>query len=76
MDLSKAIKNTKYKVSEISSQEIESRLLNFGIYPGAEVTLKRKAPIFGNPMLFEIDDRQIALTKEEAKLIFVEAQNE
>lgn len=55
----------------IEDELISSRFYKLGFYPGALVTKKRKAPLFGDPILFQIGDSQVVLTKSESKLIEV-----
>ena len=73
MNLAQSKKNIVYKVEDIKSDSelIKSRLFQLGFTLGNTLILKRKAPIFGDPLLFEIGVSQIALTKEEASLIQV-----
>jgi Fe2+ transport system protein FeoA len=52
--------------------EIESRLMHLGFINGAKVTVKKKAPIFKEPILVEVRGRMIALTLSEAALVQVE----
>ena len=70
--LSQAKKRVKYIIQHVDGDsESLSRLNKLGFYPGQTVTLKRKAPLFGNPMLFQIEHGQYALTKNEAALVEV-----
>ena len=71
MTLLEASKNISYTIQNILSDDevISSRFYKLGFYPGANVSLKRKAPLFGDPLLFQIGESQVALTKLEAKLI-------
>lgn len=71
MTLNEAIKNKWYTISSISgeSEELQSRFIKLGFIPGSKVLLKRTAPIFQDPLLFQLDDSQIALTRAEAKII-------
>jgi Fe2+ transport system protein FeoA len=74
MTLLNATKNQLYLISSISEcdEAIKSRFFQLGFIPGREILLKRKAPFFGDPLLVEIDDSQIALTKSEANLIQIQ----
>ena len=74
MKLSKSVKNQKYKIINIDAPDadLRSRFFQLGFNPGASILLKRKAPIFSDPLLFEIGESQIALTKQEASYILVE----
>ena len=70
--LSQAQKNKKYIISSIHDSGVFLDKFNkLGFYPGQVVELKRKAPIFGNPLLFQVDEGQYALTKSEASLVEV-----
>jgi Fe2+ transport system protein FeoA len=74
MNLSKSIKNKIYKILNIDAPDeaLKSRLFQLGFNIGCTILLKRKAPFFGDPLLFEIGESQIALTKLEASYILVE----
>ncbi len=74
MTLLNALKNQTYLISAIleCDDAIKSRFFQLGFIPGNKILLKRKAPLFGDPLLVEIDDSQIALTKSEANLIQIE----
>ncbi|MFT6630548.1 MAG: Fe2+ transport system protein FeoA [Bacteriovoracaceae bacterium] len=71
MTLNEAVKNKWYTINSISeeSEELQSRFIKLGFIPGAKVLLKRAAPIFQDPLLFQLEDSQIALTRAEAKVI-------
>ena len=73
MTLEKAQKNKAYTIKQIleHEEEITSRFYKLGLYPGGEIVLRRKAPLFADPLLFEVDGCQIALTKKEASLVEV-----
>ncbi len=74
MNLLNAKKHNVYIIKEVSTSDesLRTRFFHLGFSPGNALTLKRKAPLFGDPLLFEVGDSQIALTKNEAKLIEVE----
>jgi Fe2+ transport system protein FeoA len=46
--------------------------MHLGFINGAKVTVKKKAPIFKEPILVEVRGRMIALTLSEAALVQVE----
>lgn len=72
MDLSKSEKNKKYIIKNIGGDsDYLSKFAKLGFHPGQEVTLRRKAPLFGSPMLFQIEFGQYALTKKEAAMVEV-----
>jgi ferrous iron transport protein A len=47
------------------------KLLTLGLLPKTKVRIVRKAPV-GGALYVKINDYQIAVRKEEAKLIFIE----
>jgi Fe2+ transport system protein FeoA len=59
-------------VEDIS--DIESRLMHLGFVHGATIEVKKKAPLFKEPLLVEVRGRLIALSKAEAELVNVEVQ--
>ncbi|MCO4754954.1 MAG: ferrous iron transport protein A [Bacteriovoracaceae bacterium] len=70
MRLNEAQKKTKYKITTIhDAGEFLDKFNKFGFFPGTMIELKRKAPLFGDPLLVEVESSQYALTKEEAKLV-------
>jgi len=74
MNLINAKKNETYIIIDIlkCSDEIQSRFNQLGFNLGSKIVLKRKAPFFGDPLLFEVGESQIALTKNEASLIKID----
>ena len=80
MKLAQAIKNVVYRITaierEAASEIFSKKLFHLGVMEGVEVVLKHKAPIFGNPLLIEIDSLQIAMTKSEANLISIEEKKD
>jgi ferrous iron transport protein A len=52
-------------------QNLQSKLKQYGIYPGDCLHLLRKAPL-GGPLLVECNDREIALGRGVADKIIVE----
>lgn len=76
MNLDRAQKLKKYKILKIDDCDFKSRLTQLGFHENAHISLKRKAPLFGDPLLFELEDAQIALTKSEARVIQVEEVHE
>lgn len=73
MNLSQLNRGQSYIISKINDaqEHVLKRYFQLGIVPGAKITMKRKAPIFKDPIIFEVDDSQIVLTKSEAKLVEV-----
>jgi len=54
-------------------KSIEFKLLQMGITPGTQTRVKRKAP-FGGPLLMEVNGLEVALSREVAANIWIEAQ--
>ena len=54
-------------------KSIEFKLLQMGISPGTQTRVKRKAPFVG-PLLMEVNGLEVALSREIAAKIWVEAQ--
>ncbi|MDP7319544.1 MAG: FeoA family protein [Bacteriovoracaceae bacterium] len=75
MVLSEAKKGQWYIIEEVdtASSHAGSRYYQLGIIAGEKVMLKRCAPIFKDPLLIQISDSQLALTKAEAALIKIKA---
>lgn len=71
MKLSKSAKDQWYTIESIEHQneDLVSRFQKLGIFPGAQIMLKRKAPLFKDPLLFLVNDSLIALTKSEAACV-------
>lgn len=82
MTLNEARQDTAYTIKNIIEYDGEhhqvftNRLTNLGLHVGEKIVLKRKAPIFRDPLLFEFYGSQIALTKKEAGYIVVEEISE
>lgn len=74
MKLLDAKKNKKYKIIkiEVSDESTLCRFSQLGFIPGENIFLKRKAPLFGDPLLFAVGESQVALTKSEALLVEIE----
>ena len=51
--------------------KVRHRLLDMGVTPGAEVFLRKKAPL-GDPIEVTIRGYELTLRKAEANLVFVE----
>lgn len=73
MNLSQLIKNRTYIISQIKDahEHLVKRYFQLGLVPGAEIILKRKAPIFRDPIIFQVEGAQVVLTKAEASLVEV-----
>ena len=74
MKLNLAKKNTVYKITEINSKDslTITYFNNLGVLTDAEISVLRRAPWFKDPILFQVEDSQVVLTKNEASLIEVE----
>lgn len=55
-------------ISLLKSGKLRRRLLDIGIFPGAKITAKGKAP-FGGPMIFDIGNIVALRTEDAAKLV-------
>jgi len=73
VSLSSLEKNKWYIIKNVDSkdEELKYRFFKMGIYPGARIMLKRKAPLFFDPLLVQVELSQFALSKNEAKAIEV-----
>ena len=60
------------KISEIGDSALKERLMTMGLIPGTKVTVLRSAP-FGDPMALRIRSYNLALRREDAGKITVEA---
>lgn len=74
MKLNEALIGRTYIVTsvEMVDKVYNSRIGQLGLVPGAEIQLVRKAPIFKDPLLFNLGESQIALTGEEASHVHIE----
>lgn len=64
--------NEKAFVVKIESQgKMKRRLLDMGIVPGTEITLKRRAPL-GDPLEFYVLGYRLSLRQSDASKIFCE----
>lgn len=52
---------------------IRRRLFDMGVTPGAEVYLRKRAPL-GDPIEVTIRDYELSLRKSEAELVFTEVK--
>jgi Fe2+ transport system protein FeoA len=69
--------NQIYVITSVDDVDdvFNSRVSQLGLIVGAEIELKNKAPIFRDPLLFNVGESQVALTKEEAAHFNVEMKN-
>ena len=54
---------------------LRRRLLDMGVTPGANVYLRKKAPL-GDPLEITIRGYELTLRKSEAELVFLEVEDE
>lgn len=75
MNLSEASKNNWYFIEKLSSQDeqFNTRLMSLGLIPGEKILVKRFAPFFKDPILVQVDNIQLAVSKGEAG--FIEISN-
>ncbi|MCT4642830.1 MAG: ferrous iron transport protein A [Bacteriovoracaceae bacterium] len=66
-------KNNIYTIDNILSgdEAVVTRLWQLGVLPESSIKLVKRAPLFRDPLLFEVDGMCIALTRGEASLITV-----
>lgn len=76
MNLNQTRKHIRYVIKSINAPDetIQTRFFQLGFNEGSSIYLKRKAPLFGDPLLFEIGESQVALTKMEASFIDVDIE--
>ena len=55
--------------------KIRKRLLDMGITPGAEILLRKKAPL-GDPLEVTLRGYELTLRKDEAQYVYVEVKDE
>jgi Fe2+ transport system protein FeoA len=62
------------KIVKVNGEgKIRRRLFDMGVTPGAEVTLRKKAP-FGDPLEVTLRGYELTLRKAEAGFVEVEAK--
>ena len=63
---------TRVRLSRIDDQapELAVRLASHGFWPGTEITVIRRAP-FGDPIQVRLRGLDLALRREEARVIWV-----
>ena len=66
--------NKKYRIKNIIEGEagIGTRMMQLGFISGEDLTLIRRAPLFGEPLLVEVRGSQFAISRAEAELIEIE----
>lgn len=58
-------------VKEIEESDFDNKLLEYGIVPGAVITILNRAPLNG-PIYIALDSQRIAIRKKEAAHIILE----
>lgn len=76
MELVTAKKESWYSIKEIKGlnepgDQLYSKLLAHGFIPGERIMIKRFAPIFKDPILVQVGNTQMAITKTEAQNIIL-----
>jgi Fe2+ transport system protein FeoA len=71
LNLSMISKGTMVKMVSIQQHPASERLLALGLFKDSKIIMKRKSP-FGNAYIIEVENRYLALRKEELELINVE----
>ncbi len=64
--------DTRYRIIQIQEKE-RRKLLQYGLHTGDVVRVLRVAPL-GGPLLVDINSREIAIGREIAQKIYVEAE--
>lgn len=70
MKLSECNALFKGEIQEVLESDFDSKLMEYGIIPGAEIVVINKAP-FNGPIYISIGQQKIAIRKEEASFITV-----
>ncbi|MEN8787284.1 MAG: FeoA family protein [Flavobacteriales bacterium] len=70
MKLSECNTSFKGEIKEVLESEFDSKLMEYGIIPGAELVVLNKAP-FNGPIYISIGSQKIAIRKEEASFIIL-----
>ena len=74
MNLTEASKYKWYSILGLDSEDdqLKSRFYKLGIVPGIKIKLKRRAPFFRDPLLFQVEESQVILTKKEAAAVLIQ----
>ncbi len=70
MKLSDCKIKTVSKILEVLESDFDSKLMEYGIVPGANITVLNRAP-FNGPIYIAIGSQKIAIRKEEASYIML-----
>ena len=64
------------RVKSVSGEgRIKRRLFDMGITPGAEIMMRKKAPL-GDPIEITVRGYELTLRKAEASFVFMEVKND
>ena len=58
------------KITSIESEDILLKLMEYGIMPGAMISIQNSAP-FNGPLAVFVNGSKLILRKEEAQFVFV-----
>lgn len=71
----KSLKVLSFSSSDLRElSDVESRLMHLGFSDGQTIIVKKKAPLFQEPILVEVRGRSVALSLSEAMLVEVEVE--
>lgn len=71
MKLSELNKNVSAHITEVIESDISLKLFEFGLLPGAQVTVINKTP-FNGPIYISVNDSLMSLRIAEASTVIVE----
>lgn len=73
MKLNEVSRGNEYIIDEVvsSDENLCSQFYKLGLFPGTTIVMKRKAPLFRDPILYQVGESQIALTKFESSFLKV-----
>lgn len=63
--------NQSVRIKSLIENNLSSKLMDMGMYPGKSVHIVFKAP-FGGPIAIDLDGYTLSLRKDEASLVEVE----
>lgn len=71
MKLSDCKNISESRIKEVLECDFDSKLMEYGIVPGASLTILNRAP-FNGPIYISIGSQRIAIRKKEASYIILE----
>ena len=71
MKLSEYKNNSEFTIKEVLESDFDSKLMEYGIIPGASGNILNRAP-FNGPIYISIGSQKIAIRRIEASYIFLE----